>query len=257
MDHTLFVNSFRNRTLCFRQCRHTDNSAGIACHFIGYMRRGSGVIRTLAGEELRVEAGDAFYLPMGLCYHSYWTPDVSGAVEWNSFGFVYIPTQGEGQRTMQRITLSTEGLALVERLAAQPRVSPLSVGLLYLLLDEIWPQLHTENGDGHAALLARAVHYMRDHLLCKIGDVARYCGMSESGFYAFFRERAGCTPVDMKNRLKVERAIELLTATDRSVEEISAQLGFCSAAYFRKVIKAKTGKSPTELRREQYKNEGV
>jgi len=257
INQAFFCNSFRFRTISLRQQRHTDNSAGLPSHFVARMRRGTGLIRTLAGEELHLTAGDAFFLPMGLCYHSYWTPDESGVVEWDSFGFCFVPSPDELRYDMQRFSLSPETSRLFDSLAAQKETSSLSVGLLYLLLHEISPLLSSGGGAPQAALLARAVHYMTDHPDFKVGEVARHCGMSESGFYAFFRKRAGCTPVEMKHQIKLQRAMEWLSTTDLSVEEISERLGFCSAAYFRKVMKRACGKSPMELRREQYKKEGI
>ena len=53
----------------------------------------------------------------------------------------------------------------------------------------------------------------------------------------------------MKHRLQTEKAVTLLTATDLSVEEISSQLGFSSAAYFRRVLRQITGKTPREIRK--------
>ena len=75
--------------------------------------------------------------------------------------------------------------------------------------------------------------------------------MSESGLYAFFRNYAGSTPINLKNKIKTENAVALLESTDLSVEEISQRTGFCSAEYFRKITKQKTGKTPTEIRRER------
>ena len=76
--------------------------------------------------------------------------------------------------------------------------------------------------------------------------------MSESGLYAFMREHGHTTPIGLKNRLLVEKAVELLSSTDLSVEEISARLGFCSSAYFRKIVKEQTGKTPTQLRKDAH-----
>ena len=79
--------------------------------------------------------------------------------------------------------------------------------------------------------------------------LARHCHMSESGLYAAFREIKGCTPIEMWHRVQSERAVELLLSTDLSIEEICAKLGFCSASYFRKVLRVTTGKTPREIRK--------
>ena len=58
----------------------------------------------------------------------------------------------------------------------------------------------------------------------------------------------------MKNEMKILRSIEYLKNGYTSVEEISASLGFRSAAYFRRLFKKITKMTPTEYRR---KNAGV
>ena len=74
--------------------------------------------------------------------------------------------------------------------------------------------------------------------------------MSESGIYAFFKSYGGTTPIEVKNRILINRAVDLLTTTDLSVEEICSRVGFCNAAYFRKQLRRVTGKTPHEIRRE-------
>ena len=44
-------------------------------------------------------------------------------------------------------------------------------------------------------------------------------------------------------------AVELLTTTDKTVEEISSLLRFSSAAYFRKVLRKHTGLTPKQIRK--------
>ena len=91
----LFCKTFTFRTIRLESFHHTDNSAGISCHFVARMNSGSGIIRALSGEELHLRAGDIFYLPKGLQYHSYWTIDETGdrSVSWESYGFTYYPYQ--------------------------------------------------------------------------------------------------------------------------------------------------------------------
>ena len=90
-----------------------------------------------------------------------------------------------------------------------------------------------------------------------VSDLARAMRMSESGLFTFIREYGKTTPISLKNRIRTEKAIQLLTTTDLSVEEISSRLGFCSAVYFRKVFRKETGKTPTELRREYSSEKSV
>ncbi len=81
----------------------------------------------------------------------------------------------------------------------------------------------------------------------KVEDVARKCGVCVSRFYKFFKECTGLTPIEYKNRLKVNNAIELLKNRDYSIEEISSALNFCNQSYFIRMFKKFTGHTPREL----------
>ena len=251
MDHILFYKSFSFRSLSVKSGHHTDNSMGIPCHFIARMRQGSVRFVTLTGEEMSLHRGDVFYLPQGLKYHSYWESDSqSGSViEWDSYSFTVFPNPDDLRYPMQKLTCDADALLHLDVIHQSLTVSPTSIGHLYLFLGCVLPQMREENPDPQAQLLARAKQYMIQNPDFKVGDLARYCGISESGLYALFQSYGGMTPVEMKHRLQIESAITLLTTTDRSVEEISARLGFHSAGYFRRIFKQQTGKTPSQVRK--------
>ena len=254
MNDIFFYNSFSFRTLILKQYHHTDNSSGIPCHFIARMRSGSARFVTLDGEEMTVVRGDTFYLPMGLKYHSYWTPDGSDepSAEWESYGFKTFPHPVKTHYKMQRLSPDAESASYLDQIYESKAVSPSSVGWLYLFLGKLLPQMEEKNPDPQAQLLAKAKRYIAERDDFKVSELARHCSMSESGLYAFFRSYAHTTPIDMKHQLKVEQAVQLLSSTDLSIEEISARLKFSSSAYFRKIVKEQTGKTPSTLRRENY-----
>jgi transcriptional regulator GlxA family with amidase domain len=57
------------------------------------------------------------------------------------------------------------------------------------------------------------------------------------------------TPVEYINSYRVNRAILLLISNSGlSIEQIAELTGFESSAYFRRVFKAQTGKTPREYR---------
>ena len=201
---------------------------------------------------MELTRGAIFYLPIGLQYHSYWTPGEGGdqIAEWESYGFQTFPNLTNTQYKMQILHPDEQAVFCLDQLYRDQTVSPSSVGWLYLLLGRLLPSMKEENPDPQARLLAKAKEYIASHQDFKVGELARHCNMSESGIYAFFREYAGTTPIEMKHRMKVERAIQLLSTTDLSIEEISDQLKFSSSAYFRKIVKEQTGKTPSLLRRE-------
>ena len=253
MKDTLFSNSFSFRLLTHKQAHHTDNSMGTPSHFIARMKCGSVRFVCLDGKEMVAQGGDVFYLPMGLKYHSYWTPSPDrGVAQWESYGFTNFPNADEMHYAMQILHPSDTAISYLDALAKDKRVCASSVGWLYLFLGELLPTMQEKDPDPQARLFAKAKQYIATHNDLKVGRLARHCNMSESGLYAFFRRYANTTPIALKHQLLVEEAIRLLGSTDLSIEEISRSLHFSSSAYFRKIVKEQTGKTPVELRREHY-----
>lgn len=257
MSHISFCDSFKFRICSLKGFRHNDNSDGIEYHFVARMIKGMGRIVDLDGEEMTLTKGDVFYLPHGLKYNSYWTPDESHYVEWESYGFKVFPKSDVKAYAMQKISPSEDAAGCLDKMLADMTVGASSIGYLYLFLGHVLPTMKERDPDPDAMLFEKAKKYISRNLDFKVEELARFCNMSESGLYAFFRRYANTSPIQLKNLIKTENAIALLESTDLSVEEISRRAGFCSAEYFRKITKQQTGKTPTELRRERERNLGL
>jgi AraC-like DNA-binding protein len=64
-----------------------------------------------------------------------------------------------------------------------------------------------------------------------------------------FRQEHGMSFREFRQRLVLRRALQLLTSSFASVQEISRQLGYQSAQAFSRFVKAGTGKTPLQLRK--------
>ena len=253
MNNIRFCESFSFRVISHKRNAHTDNSRGINMHFFARMRCGTGRIVTLGGDTLEIGENDVFYLPLGLKYHSYWTPcEKCGRVEWESLGFLIFPDPSGKQYPQQIIKTNSESLKFLDRISENMTVSASSIGLFYSFIGEIISEMIEAEHDPKAVIMTRAADYISANPDFRVPDLARHCGMSESGLYAFFRSFANTSPIEMKNKIQAKKAVELLGSTDLSVEEISDRLGFSSVAYFRKIVKNITGKTPTDIRKEEF-----
>lgn len=252
MEQALFCNTFVFQTIYLRSFHHTDNSKGISTHFIARMQRGSGIVRATSGEELYLSAGDVFYLPMGLQYHSYWYVDEAEApaVSWESYGFIHLPVNNEARYVMQKINPSAKAIQWLDCLNRDQTVSPASVGYLYLFLSEVLPHLCVREHNPKSVLLRTAIDYIQKNEDFTVSELSHACCISESGLYALFREYAHATPIEIKHRLIAERAVKLLTTTELSVETIASTLGLCSSAYLRRILKKQLGQTPLQIRKE-------
>jgi len=98
-------------------------------------------------------------------------------------------------------------------------------------------------------VIYRGIKYIECHYLdeLEIEEVARVCGMCLSLFYKNFKECTGLTPVEYKNKLKIDKAIELMAEKRHSLEDISKMLNFCNQSYFIRTFKRFTGYTPKQL----------
>lgn len=78
--------------------------------------------------------------------------------------------------------------------------------------------------------------------------MALYCGLKRTQFAATLRLHTGDSPVELINRLRVERARCLLRESSRSITEIAMNCGFDTSQYFARVFRALTGVSASEYR---------
>ena len=253
MSHTLSYNPFLFRLLSFTTPKFTDNSRGTDTHFFGRLRKGSGTLTTLSGEVLRLSAGDIFYIPIGLRYRSDWRPSSDGRLEWESYPFSSFPSSVTKQYSLQRFLPSKEAIDYLDRIAHSSSDTPEAIGCFYLFMDAALQVMEERHPDPSKAVLEQARSYISTHPDFKVSDLARFCSMSESALFSLFQKQ-GLTPIELKHRILIEKAVTLLSSTDLSVTEISDRLGFSDPGYFRKILRRITGKTPKEVRREHQKS---
>lgn len=83
----------------------------------------------------------------------------------------------------------------------------------------------------------------------QVNDASRICGMSESHFMNFFKRTTGRSFLAYLNHYRIERAQALLAISDKSVTDISQEMGFCDQSYFGTVFRKIVGMSPATYRR--------
>lgn len=248
MNNTFFSNSFVLLQIQFDKYHHTDNRRGAERHYIAYMRNGRCRIETRS-QVLSIAQGDVFYIPMGLSYQSYWYGTDQDLICFDSLGFYFFPNCEERQYSLQVIGHGEEELALFDRISQNRQEKSRCIFDFFALLGMLLPKMQYEAADPDTLIILEAERYFRSNPHGGVGEAARHCGVSESGLYALFQRSGYSTPNQLRQKILVEKARELLISTDRPVEEISRQLNFSSASYFRKILKKYTGLTPREIRK--------
>ena len=103
---------------------------------------------------------------------------------------------------------------------------------------------------GHVAMINKARLRIRETLEegVSIQQIAEELSVSYSNFRKLFKEHTGTSPALYQQDLKLQRAKEMLSATDYSIKEIAYRLNFDSPDYFSSKFKNKTGMKPSEFR---------
>lgn len=77
-------------------------------------------------------------------------------------------------------------------------------------------------------------------------DMASYLNLNSSYFSRLFKRETNQNFIEYVNRVKLQKARELLQQSDKTVEEISDLLGYSNKSYFIKLFKRDVGATPKE-----------
>jgi AraC-like DNA-binding protein/ligand-binding sensor protein len=129
--------------------------------------------------------------------------------------------------------------------------------LLYLVVDSMTEQISPFKGVRHASSLRKAERYIWENYTRKVSlqEVADASGLSAPYFSTVFKEEMGENLSSYLNRLRIDRAADLLMETELSLSEIAGSCGFDDQSWFSKIFKSYTGMSPGKYR-EQNRGSG-
>ena len=119
----------------------------------------------------------------------------------------------------------------------------------YRLLSTV--QLQSFDDDASMAQINAILDYITENAASQfsMADMCARVGMTESRFSRFFRRATGNTFTDFVNRLRINKACQLLMETDRYVTNICYDVGFNNVANFNRRFLQVKGMTPKEFRR--------
>lgn len=105
----------------------------------------------------------------------------------------------------------------------------------------------TESIDGRVRVAMERLCRQLDQAL-SIAAVAKAVGLSPSRFAHLFRAQTGATPARYREQQRLRRACQLLLATDHTIADIAATVGFPDPLHFSVRFKRFAGASPRQWR---------
>jgi len=217
------------------------------------------------GGELSALAGDLVLLRPGT-RHDYGTAHASG--RWETIWAHFLPRDdwfdllewpeagpgvmrlrcGDDPALRRRVH---DGLLAMHRLAigAAPNRERLALNALEAVL--LWgANASAGAAAGHDPRIRSAMETLCQDLISPLGPeaLAHVAGLSTSRFAHLFRDQVGMSVLRFREEQRLRRACRLLTATDRAVGDIAAEVGFPDPLYFSVRFKRFAGRSPRAWR---------
>ena len=86
-------------------------------------------------------------------------------------------------------------------------------------------------------------------------ELARMCCLSAGRFRRVFSECLGMTPVEYRNKLRIQKAVTLIKTGTYTVGEVAEAVGISDIKYFSKLFKRYAGVSPSTVKKYRFTTE--
>ena len=229
---------------------------------IEYVLSGSGV-QIINGVEYPVRRGNLIYLQKN-DYHTYKTDTTMEILNVVFYYTVFDEIRDILKRyanqnevefpTIMQVRgtdmLYVEDLLLkAEKEFDEERVGYYHILKSYLTIFLIYMQRILRNTQEHHYKLPAILEYVDRHYTeISVAQVAEYFGYSANYFSKYFKRETGSSFVDYVNKKRINKAVELLVATDYTVDVICSEVGFSDKKHFYELFKRLVGTTPGATR---------
>ena len=125
-----------------------------------------------------------------------------------------------------------------------------------LLLKEYCESQHNKNQKSFDLTASKVINYINDNYTNSdfgMNSIAEYLGVSVFTASRMLKKMFGINIKKLINEKRIEHAKELLITTERSIADISINLGFFSTSYFIRLFKESVGVTPAIYRMNQHR----
>jgi len=199
----------------------------------------------IGGRRLQADPGDMLFIPAGMPYEVEYSVSESIVIHLADCNYC----EPECSPAVSRAAVESRFLQLLSDWNGQRSVNRAKsqiYGILALLADE--RALSMANSG-----FADCLRYLETHLSDPELDVEALCRhafISRSSLQRAFRDGTGLPPKQYLLRLRMNRALDLLTEGRLPVKEVALRCGFPDEKYFSRLFKNTYGCAPSQLRRQ-------
>ena len=124
---------------------------------------------------------------------------------------------------------------------------PDATAIIYRLFATVCKSKRQDNTLDRYNCIKEGIELLENDTDMSIKDIAKKCNVSECYFRRLFKEYSGETPMDFRQKYRIEKAKQLLLTDILSIGEISRELHFSDIYHFSKTFKSIVGVSPKKF----------
>ena len=230
-------------------------------------------------EHIFLHAGDGLFIPPGMLHNALRPVNETSICKYSAIVFSTEPMERclpSGAPYFEALTyhrsqsvyviLSHDNknkklLSSIKEILKHRKANPASCelalqGLLFVCWQELY-NLHLSNiiisyGDDTLRKdLLRTMDYMQQyyHESLTLEQLSQIAGYSESYYCHSFKRLSGNSPFDYLNRIRIVKACELLSTTNKKITEVASLVGFNNISYFNRMFTKIMGVTPSAYRK--------
>ena len=237
--------------------RHTCNKGEKTMERLFYITKGCFYITEKNCEEIIANEGTLLFLPADVEYTSYWDSSKEGS--YIAFNYeLYDQTCAPLHLNEHIISvLYDKNLAIYHILKESlntyiqnERFSELALqSLFYKLIYKIFRQQEQKSikSNKHLTEIYKAIVYLEDHYMSEINTekLAEMCNMSVSTFRRIFKKYKEASPMQYKQKLRLNHAKSMLESGVYNVTEVSEIMNCTDLSHFNRLYIKEFGINPS------------
>lgn len=224
-------------------------------YLLYHVIEGTGVIR-YRQNDYQISAGDTFLMYPGEKHSLDSTQNTKWAYAWVGFAgndpVIFLEQMGfSPMNPVHRVGDSQMFQKLVESMYEQRGDSMQCASEMTGILFRLLSNLMQFSGTGTDNMIFySAMEYIRRHSdsALSVREICKHVNVSRSWLFRLFESRMGKSPMQYLNDLRMNKAMNLLFYTEKTITEIATLCGFDDSLYFSRCFHNYTGLSPTKFR---------
>ena len=221
---------------------------------VSHMHSGAGCLWLPPGREIKVKPGQCVIICPG-------TVNRYGGYNGKAYDEDSLRFSGPVADTMRKSGIIRDGvfdlgearsLLPLIKMASDPAADvqiEANIALQKFLFD-IYTENRQQNIQGTELVIDKLIATIKEQInrWWTVAEMADFCNLSDDQFRRVFKKRTGMLPKLYIDRLKIQKATELLMSNRFKVTEIAERLGYVDQYHFSRRFKKLTGLSPRRYR---------